>query len=56
MITAVRRRHPVIYPALMEGTCLLCLTERVFVHFVLQDDFELAPPYRDYTRMVCDVI
>lgn len=27
-----------------------------FLLFVFQNDFELAPPYRDYTRRVCDVV
>lgn len=54
MITAARRPPPVIVAALMKGPCRLFLTEHVFVNFVLQDDYELPPPYRDYTRMVCD--
>lgn len=27
-----------------------------FLLFVLQNGFGMAPPYRDYTRRVCDVV
>lgn len=45
-----------IHAVLAEGKECGCISVNSFCCFVLQNDFELAPPYRDYTRRVCDVV
>lgn len=39
---------------LIEGRCRLYVTENVSANIVLQDDFDLDPPYREVTRRVGD--
>lgn len=54
-IPAGRRSHPAHTCCVDRGETVWLNLCEFFLLFVLQNGFDLAPPYRDYTRRVCDV-